>query len=618
MLWEDVYGNDVKKVESRIVGVKTPAEISDLKKTLTEFYKQTEATFAIYGKQNSYPTNQLDLIKPVGAFSKTEFGLFKSVPWYNYDRGLSEILAGAEALGLGNGWGWDFLIPATSDFVGIVQLYLIIMTVLITVSVMVTFLFKFSATDRLDQVNQLFHRFATTIVRIPEYGVSTTRGGKKTETVLLYDTVENRPDWEVDLDNLQNYQVVPTRKRTGGKFIIMRYLTLREFLFENRAEWSKNSEFYDSLRFGRAGRKYGRDKKSIRLPIFLERAPTASRSGLETTERGLRFLLKKLREETIFGILLFTVPKNILIAILRRLNNKQVNAVAFVVYRKINAVFSDIGDILVCGFRRFSRWDYRSYLRFEEKFHYGNQFYKNLTLKNPEPTVSNADLNRIMKGETLDVRTFTVGAYSNLDKNRIEPPIDDFIYLSNKYFSWAIRPVRKGVSEIYRLKAEHVDARISSAVQHVFSKLTWLPALGLGVGYRKFKTSLSMVISDIDYLVRRFNPNVTRAASVEVELNTVSQEITFDKKELNKDFWNNYLISTEKLYRKARPARRAINVLVSRVAIPVVDLFYISAKRLVRYNNKVDAVRETLPLFKFLTAQSVNKFWVYHSAIEFA
>lgn len=32
LLWEDVYGDDVKKVESRIVGVKTPEEIADLKK----------------------------------------------------------------------------------------------------------------------------------------------------------------------------------------------------------------------------------------------------------------------------------------------------------------------------------------------------------------------------------------------------------------------------------------------------------------------------------------------------------------------------------------------------------------------------------------------------------
>lgn len=295
------------------------------------------------------------MIKPVGAFSKTEFGLFKSVPWYNYDRGLSEILAGAESLGLGNGWGWDFLIPATSDFVGIIQLYLIIMTVLITVSVMVTFLFKFSATDRLDQVNQLFHRFATSIVRIPEYGVFTLRNGKKSESVYLYDTVENKPEWQVDLDNLQNYQVVPERKLTRSKLSIMRYLTLREFLVENRAEWVNKSEFYDSLRFGRDSRRGSRDMGSVKLPTFLEPTPSFSRSSVENTERGLRFLLKKLREETVFGMLLFTVPKNILVAVLRRLNSKQANTISFVVYKKVSSVFSDMGDILVCSFRSFSR-----------------------------------------------------------------------------------------------------------------------------------------------------------------------------------------------------------------------------------------------------------------------
>ncbi len=91
--------------------------------------------------------------------------------WQTLDNRLAEVILASRALGLGTGWGWDFLVPATADFVGIVQLYLVLMAVVVVVSIVVTFMFKFSATDRLDQVSQLFHRFATSLVRVPEFRV---------------------------------------------------------------------------------------------------------------------------------------------------------------------------------------------------------------------------------------------------------------------------------------------------------------------------------------------------------------------------------------------------------------------------------------------------------------
>ena len=136
----------------------------------------------------------------------------------------------------------------------------------------------------------------------------------------------------------------------------------------------------------------------------------------------------------------------------------------------------------------------------------------------------------------MNVRVFTVGAYSNLNTNRIEPPIDDFVYLTIKYMAWAINPVRKTLREAYDLKVKYVDDRVREVTQNLQSNLKWLPSLGIGASYRTLGSTLSMLVSDVDYLVRRFNPNVARSAAVEVELEAVSKGSTFDKKELNKDF----------------------------------------------------------------------------------
>lgn len=50
----------------------------------------------------------------------------------------------------------------------------------------------------------------------------------------------------------------------------------------------------------------------------------------------------------------------------------------------------------------------------------------------------------------------------------------------------------------------------------------------------------------------------------------------------------------------------------------ILSMVVVTYRRVVRYAYRADCVRDTLPFFKFLTSHSVNKFWVYHSAIEFA
>lgn len=147
------------------------------------------------------------------------------------------------------------------------------MTVVVVVSIVVTFMFKFSATDRLDQVNQLFHRFGTELVRVPEFRLRNKNYNQVDPVAhILHDAPNTRPDWYTDLRNLDNYTMTDTQASLYNSTTLPEdhscFTSLGEYVNQKKITWEPIALGYDSLVAGRPANYF-----DFETPGFVEEVP---------------------------------------------------------------------------------------------------------------------------------------------------------------------------------------------------------------------------------------------------------------------------------------------------------------------------------------------------------
>lgn len=107
-----------------------------------------------------------------------------------------------------------------------------------------------------------------------------------------------------------------------------------------------------------------------------------------------------------------------------------------------------------------------------------------------------------------------------------------------------------------------------------------------------------------------------------VVLEEVTNRLRLEKLNMaieNLRFWSEFTVGYRTtIYKVVKPLRVGVNFVIKYVINEALNAIVLTYRRALRYAYRADHIRGTLPFFKFLTSHSVNKFWVYHSAIEFA
>lgn len=342
------------------------------------------------------------------------------------------------------------------------QLYLVLMTVVVVVSIVVTFMFKFSATDRLDQVGQLFHRFATSLVRMPEFRIrDKNRGVDEPDFTVLHDTAASRPDWQTDLRNLDNYTVTDTQLSLYNSSVLPEqypeYYFISDYVNQKVVTWNPITLRYDSLVEGRPA-----EKLDFKIPGFLEKVPEGLVWNLEqrrwqstadySQASALRFwelktsrtlLVSRAMNSTFLGVLVSGAGRNVARYFLRRARTRAKKTKLMYRIEDVRVWLRECGDWVASKLEIFSTWEYKQYLRFEEKHHYANKLYGTPFQISSLPGVFRKRTKALFEPENATVaseleaiNSWVYSAPSNYKYTRELPPLEDFIYLFKKYFSW--------------------------------------------------------------------------------------------------------------------------------------------------------------------------------------
>ena len=532
-----------------------------------------------------------------------------------YRTGLHDSAWATKSLGLGNGWGWDFLIPATSDFVGIVQLYLIIMTVLVTVSVSVAFMFKFSATDRVDQTVNLFKLFGDSLVRSPEYIVTkkykndnTGKEYKKNYIVFNQAFEKKKPDWYLESLNkhLETYEDLGNT--TILKSSLSKPRTIRSIRKIKKIFSSKTSEYrtkafnyYSSVEEGLLSSQHTTEMRGNREFFSKYTIPAIYRSSsfkkiknkkkvkLTPTAR-IVLILKSIKEFSIPGKLFFAVPKAILLNTIRKITKEKPirKLIRLSCLRKVRKLFHLVKVPFIKVWKSFNSLEYTLYSLFETSFYKSIErtaLYKSVFINKDPNNIDNIlkdkDDNKVIELLNEDKAK---GLHRNLKIIGGSRNWSDVLEVAKGKST----PAHREIYDTLRQPAKFLfvtlreDVLVYKGIRRIYLEITL-----------KNKQLKNKFTEKVDLLEKEILKNAPQQA-----------------KDYMKNFHNFFTNSLIPFVFKLKSDIKSIEVYGTIIPYGL------------RANNKNVYKKELyayyLPFFKFLTSQSINKFWVYHSAIEFA